>query len=186
MLRVPQISPSCKPIVALFAVLLVGCPMGETREEEGLPDTIFHDSTGIRRRWEGSIDAVTVAPGDSVRGLVVDSVAVSMAYDSTAVGTVKLRGEFVIVGQITAHPDTELNALCFEAESVSKFELPRLQGDNRRPWFCFSNISDARRLLAPFTPGRMYRVVLDQFTIHRGLTDQTNSARLRHVLSHSP
>jgi hypothetical protein len=55
--------------------------------------------------------------------------------------------------------------------------MPRWIGDERRPWFCFENRSEAERALGPPSDGVAATITIDGFTIHRGLSDQVNSAR---------
>lgn len=124
-------------------------------------------------------DPATLQPGTSVGALVADSVASRVTpIDSTRVGTARFRGEIELNGQTMKHPDSDVQAVCFEADSLSAARLPRWQGDERRPWFCFTNDAEARRALGPPSDGVGATVVIDRFTIHRGLSDEVNSARL--------
>ena len=102
--------------------------------------------------------------------------------DGSWVGTALFSGELKVTGRRRPHPDPELGAVCFEADEVSAAVLPRWAGDARRPWFCFENVEDAKGLLpdtkADASP---VTVVIDAFTIHRGLSDEVNGGHLVRV-----
>jgi hypothetical protein len=130
-------------------------------------------------------DPATLRPGIRVGELVADSVSAQRTViDSTYVGIAHFRGEIELNGQTMRHPESDVRAkaICFEADSLSAARLPRWQGDERRPWFCFTNEAEARRALGPPSDGVGATVVIDRFTIHRGLTDEVNSARLVRVV----
>jgi hypothetical protein len=130
-------------------------------------------------------DPRTLTAGTRVGTLVADSVDASMTpADSTYVGIARFRGEIELSGRTFRHPDADLGgvASCFEADSASAATLPRWAGDERRPWFCFVNRADAKGALGPPGNEREATIVIDGFTIHRGLSDQVNEARLVHVV----
>lgn len=149
-------------------------------------DTAFVDSIGFHHIWGANFDPRRIAGGDSVGSLVVSRLEVEETHDSIAVGIASFTGKLHLTGQIMAHPDSEAKELCFEADPATSTRLPRWKGDSRRPWFCFTNREQASQLLSPLVAGRMYKVVIEDFTIHRGLSDQVNSARLTEVIGHSP
>lgn len=125
-------------------------------------------------------DPSTVKNGSSVGTLVLDSIVARQAVaDSTYVGTARFRGTIELSGWTMRHPDPDAYRVvtCFEADSVSAARLPRWKGDERRLWFCFSNRADAAQALGPPSEGVPATIVIDQFTIHRGLSDEVNSAR---------
>jgi hypothetical protein len=123
-----------------------------------------------------------VRRGSRIGGLTIDSIAATpTGFDSSLVGTARFAGELTLAGRIMAHPDSEVRALCFEADTASAPRMPRWAGDTRRAWFCFSNREEAVGLIGSTEPGRALTVVIDGFTIHRGLSDQVNSARLVRV-----
>lgn len=143
-------------------------------------DAARSDTTPARPLRPGiRFDPATLRPGTSVGVLVADSVAARRTpIDSTYVGTARFRGEIELSGQTMRHPDSDVQVVCFEADSLSAARLPRWKGDERRPWFCFTNDGEARRALGPPIDGVEATVVIDRFTIHRGLSDEVNSARL--------
>ena len=109
---------------------------------------------------------------------------VSRAADSTTlVGSVRFSGELTLTGRAIPHVDSDVHEVCFEADAASAAGMPRWAGDTRRPWFCFSNQPEAQRSLAALHETRPATVVIDRFTIYRGLTDQVNSAELVRVVS---
>ena len=99
--------------------------------------------------------------------------------DSTYVGMARFRGQIELSGRTIPHFDSDLRheTVCFEADSASAARLTRWLHDERRSWFCASNPQDATRALGP--PGTEVdaRIIIEDFVIHRGLTDEVNSAR---------
>ena len=164
---------SCVRLV-LVATGAVACGANE-RAPEADPDP-----AGAARSRIGVIfDPSHARVGDSIAGLVVERVSVTRAVvDSSYVGDITFRGEIEISGRTFPHFEADASdAACFEADSASAARLPRWSGDRRRLWFCFSNATEANRALGPSREERPARVVIADFTIHRGLSDQVNSAR---------
>ena len=162
-------------ILMLVTALSCGAPDGG----HSVDSATDPDSAGAERARLGVIfDPIAVRPGDRVGGLEVAATDVRIALDSTPVGTIAFRGELSLRGRRIPHFDADLasRSVCFEADSVSAMQLPRWQGDRRRPWFCFENPSKAEAGLRSASDN-VVRVVIDEFTIHRGLSDQVNSAR---------
>jgi hypothetical protein len=159
------------PIVLALVACRAEVPRGDTRRAEQ------PQRPGIR------FDPATLRPGDRVGELVADSIAaLRTPTDSTYVGVALFRGEIELGGRTMRHPEPDVQDVCFEADSVSAARLPRWQGDERRPWFCFTNDGEARRRLGPPVDGVGATIVIDSFTIHRGLSDEVNSARLVRVV----
>lgn len=140
------------------------------------PEPVAHTGLGIRFA-PNDIDV-----GTRIGELVVDSMEVNRAVDSSWVGTARFSGELTLSGRFMRHFDSDVDAICFEADSTSASRMPRWAGDTRRPWLCFADATEARRQL-PTTWDVPATVVIDRFTIHRGLSDQVNSARLVRVTS---
>jgi hypothetical protein len=126
-------------------------------------------------------DPTSVRAGDRVGTMTLDSIEVRVAYDSTRVGTARFRGSLELTGAPIRHFEVDVTDRCFEADSAGASKLPRWRGDERRAWFCFRNQSDARRLLGAAGDSARRTIVIDGFTIHRGLSDEVNSARLVRV-----
>jgi hypothetical protein len=126
-------------------------------------------------------DPTKIKPGSVVGELMVDSIVARQAVaDTTYVGTARFRGAIELSGWTMRHPDPDAYRVvtCFEADSSSAARLPRWRGDERRAWFCFSNRAEAARALGPPSAGVPATIVVDEFTIHRGFSDEVNSARL--------
>ena len=126
-------------------------------------------------------DPATVAVGQRIGVLTVDSVSVSPAFnDSVLVGTVRFAGELTLTGSVMAHFDADAQDApsCFEADAAGAATMPRWSGDERRPWFCFSNAAEAVRLFDGAKAGEVLTVTIREFTIHRGFSDQVNAAEL--------
>ena len=166
----------------LVAALIAGCTRDDRArgavDSRGMPDA----SAARPYRSGVRFDPSGIKSGDSIAGLVVDSVALRRAYDSTLLGDVRFRGEVALSGRTMRHPDhPDFRAVCFEADSASGERLPRWMGDERRAWFCFED-REAERLLAPPGVERDASVVVDRFTIHMGMSDEVNGARLVRVV----
>lgn len=131
-------------------------------------------------------DPETLQPGDTVGELVADSVrATPTIVDSSHVGTAWFHGRIELSGSVLPHFDEDMreSTVCFEADPASAARLPRWEGDERRPWFCFTNTADAAGLRGMADSSAI--IVIDEFTIHRGMSDEVNSARLVDVVSDS-
>lgn len=161
--------------------LLVALPLAcsAPAEQRGRP---VSDSPGVStpNAFWADVGVVfspdSVAVDDTVGWLVVDRVAVTRAYDSSAVGSVKFGGELELKGRLIPHFDSDLEAKCFEADSASAARMPRWQGDMRRPWFCFSNQEDPRVVKAVVPSDAT--IVIDRYTIRFTMSDAVNEARL--------
>lgn len=168
--------------LALLCASVMACraaDRGSAGDSAAVPDP---DPAGAARARVGAIfDPLAVRLGDTVAGLVVAKAEVQRAAaDSTPIGTVAFKGELAISGQLIPHFDADAapSAFCFEADSTSAATLPRWAGDRRRAWFCFTNPAVARSALgAEEDSTRMLRIRVADFTIHRGHSDQVNSAR---------
>jgi hypothetical protein len=142
----------------------------------------------------GEVPGIVFDPGrtqvnDTVGGIVVEAITAERnVVDSTLVASAHFRGEVRLSGSTIPHFDADLrgSTVCFEADSASAMRLPRWQHDTRRPWFCFTNHTDAVEQLAQPGTEHAADIVIDDFVIHRGLSDQVNSARLIRVLNGRP
>jgi hypothetical protein len=167
------------PLVFVVTFGVAACGTSN-QDREADPDLADPDPAGAVRARIGVIfDPSRVRAGDSIAGLVVERVNVSRAVvDSSFVGDIAFRGEIELSGRMIPHFEADASdAACFEADPASAARLPRWAGDRRRSWFCFSNATEANRALGPSREARPARVVISDFTIHRGLSDQVNSAR---------
>jgi hypothetical protein len=160
-------------ITALVAVFAACTP---TADHKAADEIVPHGTPRPGLRFDPS----TLRQGEMVGALVADSIDAHLAaVDSTYVGTARFRGEIELTGSMLQHPDADLRSVstCFEADSSSAERLPRWLGDERRAWFCFSNRNEAARALGPPSDRVPATIVIDEFTIHRGHSDEVNSAR---------
>ncbi len=138
-------------------------------------DVVAHGTPrpGIR------FDPSALRRGARIGTLIVDSIDARRALDSTWVGAAWFRGRIQLSGWTIRNPDPDLYRMvtCFEADSTSASRLPRWSGDERRAWFCFANRVEAVRALGPPSEGVPATIVVEEFTIHRGLSDEVNSVR---------
>ena len=169
------------PILLALAfplLFITGC--GRTRESAP-QDTVAAASEPANR-----FDPATLERGDTVAGLMVDSIHRERALSDEWVGSVRFAGSVLLTGRTFRHPDgDDYPYPCFEADSVSAQRLPRWAGDERRPWFCFENPSDARARFGHAKANIESTIRIDRFTIHRNLSDAVNVAQLIEIVSQS-
>lgn len=128
-------------------------------------------------------DPAAARPGMRVGELTIAEVdARPAAVDSVWVGTARFEGPLELTGAIIPHFEPDTDAVCFEADPASGARMPRWAGDFRRPWFCFENLAEARAALRGRQPGDSVRIVIERLVIHRGMSDEVNSARLVRLL----
>ncbi len=170
-----------RALAQLVALACVSC--ADVRPDGTPAKGVAEDSAvvvGTRSPQPGMrFDPSTLRPGQRIGALVADSVSAQLAVvDSSYVGYAKFRGELELTGQMMAHPDADLREVttCFEADSASAARLPRWSGDERRPWFCFENRAGAERSIREASVGSVLAIVIDDYTIHRNLSDAVNSA----------
>ncbi len=124
--------------------------------------------------------------GDSILGLQVRSVDLSPAPvigDSVYVGTVAFSGEVTLSGTTRPHPDhPEVSLVCFDVDEATAARVPRMQGDERRVWFCFSNQEEAIRSLGPPGSRGHATIVVDDYRTVYHFTDVFDTARLVRVV----
>lgn len=153
-------------------------------EEAAIPAA--SDAETMEVRPGVRFDPVATAPGMAVGALIVDSIQAEMApaAGEVLVGTARFSGELTLSGETMRHPDyPDVPAICFEADDASAARVPRWEGDERRAWFCFENHDTAASALAAPGEVRSATVTIARFTIHRGLSDEVNTAVLVRVLS---
>jgi hypothetical protein len=182
----------CFLLVGLFGCEARRPPADTSSSHLGEPDL----AGAARARVGIVVVPVEIRVGDTVGGLAVAKVDVRRAVvDSVAVGSIVFRGVMELEGYAIPHFDSDARgddggaAACFEADQRSAARMPRWSGDRRRPWFCFTNPDRARRALATIgAPDsdalhRTSRIRVDSFTIHRGLSDEVNSAHFVEVVA---
>ena len=171
--------PHVARTLIIVGALATGCERADTPRTAASGSPAGESVAARPYRPGVRFDPARIAVGDRIAGVVVDSLAVRQAFDSTLVGVARFRGEIALTGRTLRHHDhPEVRAVCFEADSASGERLPRWRGDERRPWFCFDDLPRAERLLAPPGVERDASIVVDRFTINAGKSDEVNSARL--------
>ena len=191
LLLAPKQTPLLNNLLTASAVAFSLSACGPPdRSLERAPDTGATPSTrnetpivlGMR------FDPERLRPGMRVGEMVVDSVAArQVSIDSAGatrmiptlawVGTARFHGQMTLRGRLMKHPDADVRLLCFEADSASAALMPRWAGDERRAWFCDSNV-EAERLVRGRSEGRSLELVIDQFVIRRSFSDDVNTARV--------
>lgn len=173
----------------MAVVLLLGCGdasrPGRGADSLALADSPARDSmiSPPRQVLTGNrvagilFDPRAIKPGARIGAMTLDSITIRTAYDSTRLGTAVFSGTVELSGAKFPHFESDSDALCFEADSASAARLPRWEGDERRSWFCFSNRAGAVRALGPPGDSARATIVIDRLTIHRGMSDEVNSAR---------
>lgn len=168
--------------IALAAIALAAAcrPAESPRTSEAANAPAGHGSP--RRAYPGApviSEPGQLEAGDTIAGLVVDSVAATWAAGvGEWVGVVRFHGRVRLAGHRMPHFDSDVRAVCFEADSQSARRLPRWPNDERRPWFCFSNTAAATKLLGAADTLERITIVIDSFTTVRAFTDAVNSAWL--------
>jgi hypothetical protein len=174
--------------LAVLACLVAGCAREAEREPPARADT---PATVVPReplrpeRTAGVVfDPLAVKPGDAVGTLQLAAIEANRAAadTGTVVGRAAFIGELALSGSTLRHFEPDVRAVCFEADLESARRMPRWRGDERRPWFCFRDTDDAARRLAQPGVERPARLIIADFTIVRGLSDEVNEARLVRVL----
>jgi hypothetical protein len=81
------------------------------------------------------------------------------------------------------------DAVCFVVDERFESRLPRPAGDERRPWFCFSNVAQAMKAFA-LSPGRKgcgmrgpATITVSGYALAKGDGEAVDRARLERVLA---
>lgn len=125
-------------------------------------------------------DPSQVEAGDEVAGLEIQSVDVNWfeAYNGY-VGTVQFQGETTVTGTYEQlyTPEENLESFpCFRVNAEAASQLPRFEGDQRNPWFCFSNAEAAQQALGDVEELPNQTIVIDNFQYVYMPSDVFNSA----------
>lgn len=116
--------------------------------------------------------ACTAAPPSAWR--VVESDMRADPVEDGSIGEIRYAGEESVRGTFQMHPDAEFPALCFFVDELDRGKLPRFRNDVRRPWFCFTNEDDVRRVAKA---GQTARIRIADYHYRYSHTDTYNSAR---------
>lgn len=123
----------------------------------------------------------TARPGERFGALVVleNALHPGSGAERGWVGSVRFEGDLTLRGEIRPHPaDEESRDICFFPDAASARLLPRLAGDERTSWFCFTNPSEARRLLPDDAERRRLTITIADFRYAYSFSDVHNEARL--------
>jgi hypothetical protein len=166
-------------IYASLTTLILATVIGCRSAAERAPDS---DSVATGVRAPNAFDPATARRGDTVAGLVLDSIQRQRTPSGEWVGSAWFSGTSSLTGETFRHPDgDDYPYPCFEADTASAVRVPRWKGDSRRAWFCFENNSEAKARLGGAIAGVRKSIVVDRFVVHRNLSDAVNSARLVEV-----
>ena len=88
------------------------------------------------------------------------------------IGEVDFEGQVTVNGTLQPHPDTDFGALCFFVDESDRALLPRFPNDVRRPWFCFTNEDEVRRVAKA---GQRARIRVSKFRYMYSHTDVYNT-----------
>ncbi|MBT9259711.1 MAG: hypothetical protein KM310_08155 [Clostridiales bacterium] len=132
------------------------------------------------------VPAKDLRPGDTVAGLTVTEVSYyeEQPESGTFGAVVSFAGEVTVTGRYVHQPlENEFSGgeVCMDVDSSTEDRLPRLEGDNRSLWFCFTNRDEAAAYLAPDGIGEA-TVVIDDYTIDYRPTETWNRATLVKVV----
>lgn len=194
--RMPRARAVRRVLMHRVTVVAFACPLAlsacaspddgpeVTQEEIAVPPDAVQEETAVRpdtvRRPGIRFDPDSIVPGTRVGDLVLDSIRVGRTPSGPSVGSAFFGGELSLTGHTLRHFDADLApvSVCFEADPASAARMPRWEGDERRPWFCFDDPAVAARLIASPGDSVQATIVIDDFTIHFSFSDAVNSARI--------
>lgn len=106
--------------------------------------------------------------------------SVKMAY----AGSVSFKGELEVAGSYRAHYEyPEVKEACFWVDPNEWKKVPRVAGDERVVWFCFTNKDEAIAKLGALGTNVQATIVIDDYTTHVERSDVWDTARLVRVVS---
>ncbi|MEI7741760.1 MAG: hypothetical protein WCJ29_04605 [bacterium] len=97
---------------------------------------------------------------------------------------ISFQGQVTLRGDASFHSKDEAfvgGQICFYPNEEDQNKLPRVAGDNRDVWFCFSNHDEATKLLQPGVTD--LTITIDGYAIDTGESEVWNTARLVSVKS---
>lgn len=164
-----------------LGVVLGGCTSepgpGPEREDPGSEATATPAPVG-------PIIDPALSPGDTVGDWRVTAADLHPVegQEATWVGEVRFSGVVQLSGARRPHPsDPEPEAVCFFPDSLSSARLPRLAGDERTSWFCFSNPEAATGLDLDPSSGSAQTITINEYRYIFSFSDVFNTARLASV-----
>ena len=163
----------------LAGLALTGCPGERADSEPADPRAELEPPNRAPPLDPHRFDPATAAEGDSVGPWEITSLDLTPGIGPAEwVGTVTFSGEVELRGRAQPHPDADLDILCFLVDEASRERIPRMTGDERIPWFCFTNQEEAADALDPARMADRVRVIVSNYTYRYARTDIHDSARL--------
>lgn len=89
-------------------------------------------------------------------------------------GRVLFAGEAEARGTFQMHPDPDVPELCFFVDDIDRGRFPRFTNDVRKPWFCFTNEQDVRRVAKA---GEHAKIAVAEYHYRYSHTDAYNEVR---------
>jgi hypothetical protein len=131
-------------------------------------------------RTDNVFDPSKLRVGDRFMGLKVTKMEAScrtFGYDGTYEGRATFQGEIIISGVYDPkYPLVASEGVCFDVVRQDDSKLPRMWGDQRKPWFCFDNPEQAKQLLSA-EKALLAKIVIDNFTTvheHKGVINRAD------------
>jgi hypothetical protein len=188
----PAIAARHFALTTLLGAILAGCaPADEVSVPANSPPATAPVSPAATSPDAGALrpgirfHPDTMTPGSPVGELVLDSVWRRDPPAGRDADTGFFTGMITVSGSTVPHPDADAAeiSVCFRPDTSSASRMPRWAGDERHIWFCFDNSQEAARSLAG--PGEQVEatVVISDYRIHYGASDEVNTARLVDVAS---
>lgn len=102
--------------------------------------------------------------------------------------TIGFSGKITVSGEYHYYGDDPSgflsNTVCFDnLDEQSQTKIPKMIGDDRNIWFCFSNQELARNLFNPQGASGMATIVIDDYVINILPAEVTNTAKLIKIIS---
>jgi hypothetical protein len=154
-------------------------------EQQAAKDTSASGQTGS---GSNIFEVEKIQVGDKIAGLQVTSVApFDAAYSKIAADNayVNFSGKATVSGTFHNYYSQEVgffyDQVCFDVDESSRQKLPQISGDERTPWFCFSNNDFARKQFSPDGSAGNATIVIDKYNLVSYPSEVWNSAELIEV-----
>ena len=184
-----------RTLLVAAIVLLAACDRGAQTGQDAAADSGAALDTAAAPAATSSDSAMTpgvqldtgaLKPGSRAGGLEVVSNTLAPAPQSLVgvKGSVAFKGQVQLAGSYRRHfdyPDVKLP--CFWVDAPDWNKLPRVKGDSRVIWFCFSNTAEAIRELGALGTETRATIVIDDYTTNVEASDVWDTARLVRVVS---
>jgi len=104
-------------------------------------------------------------------------------------GQVVVSGDYSVDNQTGGEEDLFSGILCFNVDEQSSSKIPRIDGDERSPWFCFNNQNEAKRELNidnsknVCTVSGHAQIVIQDYDEFMTASEGSDSTKLKQVIS---